>query len=99
MSDDAKSADKSLAALHALALQQFKFVAEYEQKQRERELEALKFQVGDQWTDDAKVARAGIAANSATNSPAVPARPMLVMRTLDQPLAQVANQERNADLA
>lgn len=88
---------KDLKALHSLQLERFRHVAEYEEDQRGRELEALKFQVGDQWPEDAKIARQGLpAANGQT---AVPARPMLVMRTLDQPLAQVANQERNADLA
>jgi hypothetical protein len=86
-------------SLHATALAQFKFIAETETKQRERELEALRFQAGDQWTADAKTARAGLPANAGSGSPAVPARPMLTMRTLDQPIAQVVNQEHDADLA
>src|SRR6187402_14266 len=92
-------ADKALSDLHATALAQFKFIAETEQPQRERELEALRFQAGDQWTEDAKQARAGLPANASGGSPAVPARPMLTMRTLDQPIAQVVNQEHDADLA
>ncbi len=94
----AKDTD-GLTALHATALAQFKFIAEIEHDQRARELEALRFQAGDQWTEDAKLSRAGLPANAATGSPAVPARPMLTMRTLDQPLAQVVNQEHDADLA
>ncbi len=94
----ADSPANDLKALHSLALSQFKYISEYEDDQRKRELEALKFQVGDQWPEEAKAARVGLPAN-ATGSPAVPSRPMLVMRTLDQPLAQVANQERSADLA
>ncbi len=85
-------------SLHATALAQFKFIAETEEAQRARELEALRFQAGDQWTEDAKTARAGLPANAA-GSIAVPARPMLTMRTLDQPIAQVVNQEHDADLA
>ncbi|HEX2594746.1 MAG TPA: portal protein [Rhizomicrobium sp.] len=88
-----------LTSLHATALAQFKFIAETEHDQRARELEALRFQAGDQWTEDAKLARAGLPANASTGSPAVPARPMLTMRTLDQPIAQVVNQEHDADLA
>ncbi len=91
--------DKALTDLHATALAQFKFIAETEQDQRGRELEALRFQAGDQWTEDAKLARAGLPANASSGSPAVPARPMLTMRTLDQPIAQVVNQEHDADLA
>lgn len=91
--------DKALSDLHATALAQFKFIAETEQPQRARELEALRFQAGDQWTEDAKIARAGLPANASNGSPAVPARPMLTMRTLDQPIAQVVNQEHDADLA
>ncbi len=98
MADSPAKERDALKALHSLALSQFKYISEYEDDQRKRELEALNFQVGDQWTEDAKSARAGLPA-SASGTPAVPARPMLVMRTLDQPLAQVANQERNADLA
>lgn len=93
------STDKALSDLHATALAQFKFIAETEQKQRARELEALRFQAGDCWTEDAKLARAGLPANTSSGSPAVPARPMLTMRTLDQPIAQVVNQEHDADLA
>jgi hypothetical protein len=86
-------------SLHDTALAQFKFIAETEHDQRARELEALRFQAGDQWTEDAKLSRAGLPANASTGSPAVPARPMLTMRTLDQPIAQVVNQEHDADLA
>jgi len=89
----------SLTDLHATALAQFKFIAETEHDQRARELEALRFQAGDQWTEDAKLSRAGLPANASSGSPAVPARPMLTMRTLDQPIAQVVNQEHDADLA
>src|SRR6187402_1932621 len=91
--------DKALTDLHATAIAQFKFIAETEHDQRGRELEALRFQAGDQWTEDAKLARAGLPANASSGSPAVPARPMLTMRTLDQPIAQVVNQEHDADLA
>ncbi len=83
---------------HATAIARFKFVAETEADQRKRELAALRFQSGDHWPEDAKISRAGLPANSANGAPAVPARPMLVMRTIDQPIAIIVNQERQADL-
>jgi hypothetical protein len=87
----------SLDTLHKEALDRFRFVREAERDQREREIEALKFKAGDQWPDEIKTARAGLPASSST--PAVPARPMLTIRTLDQPISQVVNQGRVAQLA
>src|SRR4030095_15003844 len=91
------SAD-SIDTVHDRALAQFRFVAEIETPQRPSEREALKFEAGDQWPEDAKVSRAGLPANAGLGTPAVPARPMLTMRTLDQPIAQIRSMARDADL-
>lgn len=87
-----------LATLHATAIGQFKFISLTEQPQRARELEALAFEAGDQWPADAKASRAGVSADKVNGTPAIPARPMLTMRTLDQPLAQITSMAQNADL-
>lgn len=81
-------------AEHQKALDQFKLVAETEAEQRQRELEDLKFDGGDQWPEDVVASRQGLPATG--GKPAVPARPMLTIRTLDQPTAQIINQARNA---
>jgi hypothetical protein len=87
-----------LKRLHAEALERFQFVATIEAQQRASELEALAFEAGDQWPADAKLARQGAAADMVTGVPAVPPRPMLTMRTLDQPLAHIDSMARDADL-
>ena len=86
-----------LKALHQQALDQFKLVVDTEKDQREREQEDLRFDAGDQWPDEVKQARQGLAAGQ--GQPAVPARPMITIRTLDQPTAQIINQARNARFA
>jgi hypothetical protein len=89
----------NLNALHTTALEQFRFVAQAEVEQRRSEMAALLFESGDQWPEDAKASRAGVPADLGMRQPAVPARPMLTMRTLDQPLAQISSMERAADLS
>jgi len=89
----------NLTALHEQALDRFRFIATVEADQRRSELEALRFEAGDQWPEDAKTSRAGLPANTALRTPAVPARPMLTMRTLDQPLAQIDSMAQGADLS
>lgn len=86
-----------LKAKHQQALDRFRLVDTVEAEQRRKELEDAEFDAGDQWSEDAKVARGGSVADG--NSPAVPPRPMPVIRTLDQPIAQVINQARNARMA
>lgn len=82
---------------HAKALEQFKLVVETEKEQRDREVEDLKFDAGDMWPSDVKMARGG--KDPTGGQPAVPARPMLTIRTLDQPIAQIVNQARNGRFA
>src|SRR5436189_4351956 len=73
----------------------FKSAAEAAQKQRKREQEDLKFQVPEmQWDDDSIRARKGAIVAGVP----VPARPMLSISLLDQPLQLVLNQERSAHL-
>jgi hypothetical protein len=86
-----------LVKKHQQALDRFRLVEQVEAEQRRRELEDLAFDAGDQWSDDAKVARGGSPAEG--TSPAVPPRPMIVVRSLDQAIAQVINQARNARMA
>jgi hypothetical protein len=86
----------SLKALHQQALDRFKLVARTEEDQRARELEDLKFHAGDQWPSDVVSARQGTPASASQGAQPVPARPMLTIRSLDQPIAQVINQARNA---
>jgi hypothetical protein len=87
----------NLADRHTQALDRFRLVDRTERDQRQRELEDLRFDAGDQWSDDAKVARGGSPAEG--TAPAVPPRPMIVVRSMDQPIAQVVNQARQARLA
>jgi hypothetical protein len=84
---------------HQQALDRFKLVVLTEADQREREVEDLNFYAGDQWPSDVKTQRAGLPAQSSQSAQPVPARPMLVIRSLDQPIAQVINQARNARMA
>lgn len=92
---------RDLKELHRLALERFKLTAHAEQKQRERELEDLRFadpiDPCDQWPKDALNSRAGLPA--AGTLPAVPARPALTINKLRQPLQQVQNQQRQARLS
>lgn len=87
----AEAKDKDL---HKTALERFKVAKEAEEPQRQRELEDLKFDSGEQWPDDIKLARAG-----RTGPIPTPARPCLTINKLDAPVLQVLNQQRNAKLA
>src|SRR2546428_290808 len=62
-------------------------------KQRTREKDDLRFQVPDlQWDDDVKQARAA----QTVNGVPIPARPMLSVSSLDEPIQLVLNQEKAA---
>ena len=69
-----------------------KYAWEAESEQRQRELADLEFRV-EQWDEDAKRARQGSQSDGAP-----PARPMLQIPKLEQPLAQIDAQYRNAHL-
>ena len=77
------------------ALQNWELGTDSTKKQAEREKEDLSWQVPEnQWDDSARTARSG----SALGGIAIPARPMLSIPKIKQPLALVANQFRAADL-
>lgn len=88
--------DDSTAAFMREARARFLRAVEADTAQRQRELEDLRFYAGDQWPDDIKTARQG---QNATNAmPPVPARPCLTINKLREPVRQVLNQEREADM-
>lgn len=79
------------------ALDRFKLVAEAEKKQRDREIEDLKF-VDDpdgQWPEDIRRQRKG----QTVNDIVVPGRPCLTFDGVSPAIDQVSNQARNARLA
>lgn len=84
--------EKLLALAHA----RFKQAADADEKQRQRELDDLRFYAGDQWPGDLITMRAGQAAVG--DRPPVPARPCLVVNKALQPVAQILNQEREMDM-
>ncbi len=61
-----------------------------------RELEDIQFYNGEQWPDDVKAARQGQDANNGL--PPVPARPCITINKVRQPVLQVVNQMRSADM-
>lgn len=71
---------------------------EAEKKQRDREREDLQFYAGEQWPADLLETRKGITLGSGSNQQTVPARPSLVVNKTIEPVRQVLNQERQADL-
>lgn len=102
MAADKPEADKKFSdkerktAIVEEALRRFKIAASAETKQRERELEDLKFDralVEDQWPEAILKAR-----NYSGDQRGVPARPCLVIPKLDQPVQQIINEARQARL-
>ena len=80
--------------LHDRALNRAKYAASVWSKQRKREKSDLKFQVPElQWDEDARAARRGM-----QDGVPVPARPMLSISLLDQPIQLVNNAMRAAHL-
>jgi hypothetical protein len=101
--DDTKKAAKTKAERHKKtveeALERFKLAAEAETKQRERELEDLRFDRAlpeDQWPREQLEIR-GYYGN--IQGQITPQRPCLVIPKLDQPVQQILNEARNARLA
>lgn len=69
----------------------------FEEKQQRRELEDLSFYEGEgQWPSDIAQARSGQPAQN--GMPAVPARPMITVNKVREPIRHVVNEERAADL-
>lgn len=82
---------RKLDDLLQTARDRFKLAKEATQKQYERELEDLKFQVPEeQWTEEARRARVGDEYS--------PGRPTLSISKIDQPLQLVLNEAKNARL-
>ena len=66
------------------------------QAQGQREKADLRMFADDQWPDDVRYARMGQQAQ--TGMPPIPARPCLTINKLREPVRQVTNQEREADI-
>lgn len=82
---------------HETALERFKLGTEAIDKQATREKEDLRFQIPEpefQWSAEARAMRAG----STVGNVASPAKPMLCIPKLDQPIQLVLNQEKAAHL-
>jgi hypothetical protein len=77
------------------ALRWFKFVADAEEPQRTRELADLKCQTPEGlWPTDVVAARQG----TSIGGIAIPARPMLSIPTMDEPMQLILNGQRKAHL-
>lgn len=86
---------EKIKGLHQRALKLTKYAQSVWSNQREREKEDLKFQVPElQWDEDARAARRGMMLG---NVP-IPARPMLSVDLLKQPVQLVQNAQRQAHL-
>ena len=84
-----------------LARKRFKQSETADTEQRRRELDDLQFYAGEQWDPLVKQAREGNPANQNSNNqglPPVPPRPAYVVNKVREPVRQVLNQERQADL-
>ncbi len=81
-----------------LAKQRFEQEGEATQKIRQEELKDLAFFSGDQWDVATRNAREAQQANIQNGLPPVPARPCLTINKVREPVRQVLNQERDADL-
>ena len=78
-----------------LAQERFDQAEHADQEQRERELDDLEFYSGDQWSDDAKTARAG--QQAVGGLPPTPERPTLTINKVREPVRQVLNMEESAE--
>lgn len=87
-------ASKAQADVLALARSRFELASDAESEQRKREEDDLRFAAGDQWPDDVRAARGG----QVVDGVPIPARPMLTVSKVDQPVQLVINQARNARL-
>ena len=87
-------ASKVAADVLALARSRFELAADAESEQRKREEDDLRFAAGEQWPDDVRAARGG----QVVDGVPIPARPMLTVSKVDQPVQLVINQARNARL-
>lgn len=79
------------------ARDRYKFADESETNQSSREKADIAFENGEQWPADIKLQRMGQQPNN--GMPAIPSRPTLVFDKVKEPIAQILNQERAADLS
>lgn len=89
---------KSDADFLKQARDRWKLAESAAEAQRKREIEDLRFYAGQQWDDDLLTARRGKTLGSGANQQIVPARPSLTINKTLEPVRQVLNQERQADL-
>lgn len=81
------------------AIDRFNLCVSAEEKQRNREIDALKFQVPElQWPDEVRTSRSASTMGSGQSAVNIAARPMLSIPKLDQPIQLVLNQEKAAHL-
>lgn len=91
----ASVAEKDADTLSKKAVKRYKYVVDAWRKQRAREAEDLKFQIGEyQWTDQARAERQGRMVNGVP----APARPIISINKLSQPRQLIRNQRRQAKL-
>jgi len=76
----------------------FKQGQEAEERQRELELEDIRFYNGEQWDKDLLDTRKGQTIGSGTGSQVVPARPSLTINKTREPVRQILNQERQSEM-
>lgn len=86
------------AAFIELAKARHKQAQAADSEQLARETAALRFYAGDQWPEDVKNARSGSSATQGTGVAPTPARPCLTVDKIREPIRQVLNQERMADM-
>jgi hypothetical protein len=95
MARDTSMEERTDESLLDVAKRRFKLAQETEEKQREREKDDLRFQIPEeQWDEGARRQRQG---DSIDGVP-TPARPILSISKIDQPIQLVLNQERAARL-
>ncbi len=76
--------------------EKFEAWADADTDQKERELDDLAFYAGEQWPGDVLAARAG--QDAGNGLPPIPARPCLVINKMREPVNQVLNSLRDAEL-
>lgn len=74
----------------------FELWSDATENQKQRELDDLGFYADIQWPADVKLARAG--RNAQNGLPPIPARPCIVVNKLREPVNQVLNEARDAEL-
>lgn len=92
-----KRTEQAREKLHQTAMEQFRLASEAQAPQRKREEEDAKFDAGEHWDPELLKSR-GPQMDPSTGKN-LPGRPSLTIPKLDQPIQQVINQQRNANLA